>query len=407
VAATVAVYFVQLATPLRLDYDSTDYLILAARLADGNGYLSGARFPPGLPALIASLDLVGAARSWAIVLMNTAFIVLGLAALARILRRDLAWGNNAVLGVVLATLLSWPLIRVGSQPLSEAPFLGMSLMAVAAAAEARRRQRLWPLALACVLALAAMATRTFGIVLVPVLLAGLPTARSRRIVAPVAIVGLAGFLALGHSRYLGEAGWRWNQGSILVSIWEQVRSQFETAGELALNVPLERAPTGAAAAYFVLGVGAVALAALGAFSLARAAPVLVVYVASSATLLFAWPFPTTRLAVPALPALVACVGAGVSRLPRTARHAGLMWAFGFAAVGIVGLGYTTRISFAGDAFPTRYMAQSKELPIRAAYRVAWGSTDATDLREADPRTLWVLRRFEPRALGDPGPLPKT
>ena len=107
-----------------------------------------------------------------------------------------------------------------------------------------------------------------------------------------------------------------------------------------------------------------------------------------------------------LPVLVACVGAGASRLSGIARRAGLVWALGFAAVGIVGLGYTTSVSFAGDAFPERYMARSDELPIRAAYRVAWGSADAADRREADPRTLWALRRFEPRASGAPGPLPR-
>jgi hypothetical protein len=406
VVGAALVYLAQIATPLRVTHDSTEYLVLAARLADGSGYPADAHFPPGLPALIAGLDLVGAARAWGIVLMNTAFIVLGLAALARMLRRDLGWGNNAVLGVFLATLLAWPLIRIASLTLSEAPFLGLSLMAVAAAAEARRRQRLWPLALACVLTLAAIATRTFGIVLVPALLAGLPTARGRRVVAPlVAVVGLAGFFALGPSRYLGEATWRWEQGPIMPVLW-QVRDLFQVAGELAINVPLDRAPAGAASIYFVVGVGAVALAAFGAVSIARAAPVLVVYAAASAALLFVWPFAQARLAVPVLPVLVACVGAGASRLPRTARSAGLAWALGFAAVGIVGLGYTTRLSFAGDAFPKRYMAHSDEVPTRAAYRVAWGSADPADRRDANPRTLWALRRFEPRALGDPGPVPE-
>ena len=50
-----------------------------------------------------------------------------------------------------------------------------------------------------------------------------------------------------------------------------------------------------------MGVGAVALAALGAASMARTAPVLVVYLAATAALLLAWPFQMARLAVPALP----------------------------------------------------------------------------------------------------------
>jgi hypothetical protein len=404
VVGTALVYLAQTATPLRLDIDSTEYLILAARLADGSGYQHGAAFPPGLPALIAGLDLVGAARSWAIVLMNVAFIALGLAALARMLRRDLGWGNNAVLGVVLATLLSWQLMSVTTHPLSEAPFLGMSLMSLAAAAEARRRQRLWPLALAVGLALAAMATRTFGVTLVPALVAGLPTARGRRLATPlVAVVGLAGFIALGPSRYLSEAGDRWGRDPLMRVLW-QVRDQLQIAGEFAVNVPITRAPAGAHWIYVVVGVGAVALAAFGAASMARTAPVLVVYVAATAALLLAWPFTMDRLAVPVLPVLVTCVGAGASRLPETARRAGFAWALGFAAVGIVGLLMMTRVSFAGDAFPERNAAHDAGL--RATYRVAWGTANATDRRGVMPRTLWALRRFEPRALGDPGPPPK-
>lgn len=404
VLAAALTYLAQVATPLRLAYDSTEYFVLAGWLADGRGYPDGASFPPGLPALIAGLDAVGAARSWAIVLMNAAFVIVGLSALARILRRDLGWGSNAVLGVVLASLLATPLVRWTPHPLSEAPFLGLSLAALALASEARRRNRLWPLALACLLTLAAMATRTFGIALVPALVAGLPAARQRRFAVPaVLVVGLAGLLVLGPSRYLGEAADRWQQDPAL-RVLQQVRDQLRIVGELAVNVPIERAPAAAEWLYPVVGAVAVALAVLGAAWIARAAPVLVTYLAASSALLFAWPLPDSRLLVPVLPVLVTCVGAGASRLPGVMRRAGVAWALGFAAVGIVALGVTTRISYAGDSFPERYATGS--VPIRATYRVAWGSEDVADRRQALPRTLWALRRFEPRALGDPGPLPR-
>ncbi len=402
--AVACAYLAQIATPLRVDYDSTEYLVLAGWLADGHGYPNGASFPPGLPALLAGLDVVGAARSWAIVLMNTCFFAVGLVALARMLRRDLRWTHAAVLCVVLASLLASPLIRVTPYVLSEVPFLGISFAALAAAAEARRRQRLWPLGLACLLALAAIAIRTFGITLVPALIAGLPTSRQRRIVAPLlTVVGLAGFLATGPTRYLGDATDRWGQDPVLRVLW-QVRDQLQTVGELAVNVPIDHAPAAAEWIYPVVGIGAVGLAVVGAASIARAAPVLVTYLAASAALLLAWPFHDSRLALPALPVLIVCVGAGASRLSGTVRRAGVAWALAFAAVGVVSLGVTTRISYAGDAFPERFNAGN--VTIGATYRVAWGSADPADRRTALPRMLWALRRFEPRAVGEPGPLPK-
>lgn len=391
-------------TPLRVAYDSTEYLVLAAWIADGGGFPDGASFPPGLPLLIAGLDLVGAGRSWGVVLMNSAFVAIGLGALAVLLRRDLRWGPAAALAAVLAGLLSSQLMRWTAQPLSEAPFIGLSFAALLLAAEARRRKAIWLLVPASLLVLAAIATRTFGVTLVPALIAGLPTARWRRLAAPaVALLGAVGFLLLGPSRYLDDASDGWRDGPLLRLV-EQVHDLLEIAGGLAVNIPTERAGSAGTWLYPVVGVVVIALAAVGARSIAGRSPVLVTYVVSATALLLAWPLPDDRLALPVLPALAVCAGAAVARLSRPLRRAGIAWALGYAAVGVVALGVTTRISLSGDAFPARYGHGSE--PMKATYRVAWGSTAPADAAAALPRTLWVLRRFEPRAVGDPGPLPE-
>ena len=176
------------------------------------------------------------------------------------------------------------------------------------------------------------------------------------------------------------------------------------AGGLAVNVPPERAGRVADWLYPIVGVGVVALVAIGARAIAQRSPVLVTYVVSAAALLFAWPLDADRLPLPVLPALAVCAGIAVARLTRSLRRAGLAWAVGYATVGVVALVVTTRISLSGDAFPARYGHGSAEM--QATYRVAWGSTVPADIEAVRPKTLWVLRRFEPRAVGEPGPLPE-
>ena len=136
---TLGLYALHAFTPLRIDGDTTEYLVIAAWIADGNGIPTDASFPPGLPLLFAGLDELGLARSWAIVLLNCGFLVLGLAALANVLRRDLGYSSLGIAAISTVTLLSFPLIRMASHPLSDVPFFGLGLAAVALASASRRR----------------------------------------------------------------------------------------------------------------------------------------------------------------------------------------------------------------------------------------------------------------------------
>ncbi len=117
-----------------------------------------------------------------------------------------------------------------------------------------------------------------------------------------------------------------------------------------------------------------------------------------------WPLLDPRLLLPIVPLLGVCAVVATLDLHRVARWIGLLWISGYAAVGVVALVVTTGISFSGDRFPERYGDDS--VPMRATYRVALGVGDARDEADALPRTLWALRRFESRAVGDPGPVPR-
>jgi hypothetical protein len=406
-AAVAAVYVAQVVTPLRIEFDSTEYLVIAGWIADGRGIPSGASFPSGLPLEIAGLDAIGAARSWGIVLMNTAFLAIGLGALASMLRRDLRYRGAVILAVVLSMLLSSSTIRWSSHPLSEPSFIGTSFLALAFASAARRKRSLLLGGAAVLSTVASIAIRTFGIALVPALLVvlwGLLNARQRRIALPaVAVLGVGALVALGPTRYFREAGHNWGPNPFS-HFFGHLADLSRALGELVLNVPFERAPESTRWAYYVVGVAAVALVAYGARRISGRSPILLSYLVSAGALLVAWPLVDKRLLLPTLPVLTMCAGEALVRLGRLVRVLAGAWLVGFVAIGVVALVVTTRISFAGDRFPDEYATSNAVMD--ATYRVAWGTATAADRKLADSRALWALRRFEPRAIGAPGPTPR-
>jgi hypothetical protein len=404
IAAIVAlsvIYVLQAFTPLRVTNDSREFLVLGAQLADGGGFPSQSLFPPGMPILVAGLDVAGLARSWGFVMLNLVFLAAGLVAVATILRRDLAYSISGVLAISAITLLAFEIARSVAHPMTEIPFFGLSMVALALASAARRRENLWLLAAAAVLVVAACAVRTFGVALVPALIAALPRRRDRLIALPaIAALGAAGLAVIGPRRYVSEAFDQWREGPL----GEARRHIVETVslvGEVALNAPSTRVPDSLEHVYPLAGLIVLVPLIVGAWAVARRAPVVSTYLAASAGVLFLWPFSDTRFLAPLAPLLVASVVEGIQRLPfPRLRPVALAWASLFVVFGVVALAGTTRISFSGDTFPERYGPQ-----FRATYRVAWGTASQAERVAVDERMLWVLRRYEPRALGEPAATP--
>jgi hypothetical protein len=120
--------------------------------------------------------------------------------------------------------------------------------------------------------------------------------------------------------------------------------------------------------------------------------------------LFVWPFVDARLLLPVVPLLIVCaveaVGIGV-RARRSVLLAGAAWCTVFVACSIAVFAVSLRMTFSGDRFPEVYNPY-----LRETYRVAWGTAEAGPHSGVEPRALWALRRYEPRAIGDPGPTPR-
>ena len=284
--------------------------------------------------------------------MNIGFVLLGLGSAASVLRHDLHYERGAALAVALLSLLSFELIRTFTHPLSDVPFFGLALFALALASAARRRGNLGLLLSAGVVIVAATSVRTIGIALVPMLVAALPTPRTRWIVAPLALVlGVVALAFLAPRRYLDDASEEWGDEP-LRQLVDHVRELFGALGQLALNMPDERVP-GAVDALFPV-VGALVLVAVvgGALLLRRRAPVPAVLLLSFVVLPLAWPLAATRLLLPTVPLLIACVVEAARALRRRrVVELTIPWAAGYVAVGLVALWVTTGISFAAERFP--------------------------------------------------------
>jgi len=179
--------------------DSCGYLSAAENLAAGRGFVgsmtrwgetsdfhSGSASPPLFPAALAALRLAGLPVDAAARLVEAvafALVVLGTAFLAGLLEARAAKGESrparawvGPLGGALA-LASWPLLRVSTWILADAPFHALSVFAVhaflrsgdedASPAAASRR-----LALASVLCALAVLTRYAGVILWWILVLG-------------------------------------------------------------------------------------------------------------------------------------------------------------------------------------------------------------------------------------------
>ena len=122
-----------------------------------------------------------------------------------------------------------------------------------------------------------------------------------------------------------------------------------------------------------------------------------VYLGSYLLLVFNVAYYDARYWVPVLPLLLGWVAIAVNRLWKVSP---IRWVVGayvsaFTVAGLVALGYSTRISFAGSRFPELY----GDGTLRPAYLEAFGYAQSGQLSTQNvTAALHVLQRYEPRAV---------
>ena len=384
--ALATVYLVQLPSPLRLGPDASSYLQIASSIADGHGANPPGTpsFPIGYPLLLAGLDTVGLGMPWALVALNLAFLILGTASLWVVLRRGLDLGEATAGAVCVLSLLSSSVAKHAVMPLSEMVFFGLAAAALALLTLSATNGRVSLLAGGVVLALAACTVRTAGIALAPAVVLTFRSGRSRIVAAIVGIAGAA-FSIAAAPRYLDELSGGWRDGPVR-SGYREGRDLLELLGAAVGNIPESKIGT---VSPFLIAIGAATLPAIVAVLVRRRHCLGPVdgWVLGSLIVLFAWPADDSRFLLPLFPFLL---GYG-ALLARRWRPVAVAYATLFAALGLVAIALSTRLTFSGQQFPERY-ADGAMAP---TYRVAWGMAEPGDRAHVYRPALEVLRRYDP------------
>lgn len=402
-------YVVQIISPLRLNNDSVRFLAMAKSALDGNGYtIDGVSsyLPTGYPALVSALGALGADKPIVLIAVNLAFILIGLIAVDCLLRWEFRFGTVARLLVHTASLANILFVNYAMVAQSEAPFFGLSMVALAAmlAPNSRRWMRLLLGLAAAVLVLAAIEVRTIGLALVPALLLTAArlcldneidvSLRRPRVwmfaAGATAIGGLLFLLARETSYWYAMSLWSADATWIFDHLWRQIA----IIGQAFLNLPNRLVGTNGHLALAVAGVPLLTMVARGILSRRLGLGPLELYSLAYVAIVFVWPYYQTRFWMPLAPILFAYLIVVVRTWRGTAVRRAAVGAFViYLGLGAAGLSYSIWLSYSGVAFADRYGESS----IREIYQAAF-SGRIPELDEPNQRLFYdVLRHYEPLA----------
>jgi hypothetical protein len=416
----VAGYLLQLATPLRLNTDAYRLLSMAVSAAEGRGFLVDGRpdqYPLGYPLMVLGLLKAGLASSAALVFINLAALAVGLFCVWQIVAA-LGFDFRQRLVVVLATLLSWVVIKHVTLPLSDLPYLGVSLASLAClqAFWTARGPKKWSwFSAGVLLAIAATLIRTVGFTLAPAFALSLVLHEDHRallrqpgrqglirsLMISTLLLALFGSVVLlfraqvvHKGSYLGMFLGALKRNSIATLAVSNIRHSLLDFGELFVNLPVTKAPQ-LIGLLVLAGLVAWAAVCFGCWLARKHLLPTILYFVSYSAVMVCWPHVGSRFWLPMIP-LLAVFTLEVVRFLQEDRRA-LRWAFGayfafFLALGAVALGYSTRISLSGQEFSEMY----GDGTTRMTYRYALDNGRPVDMSEVDAGKVRLLAIFEPR-----------
>jgi hypothetical protein len=362
-------YLLQIASPIRLDTDSVRYLAMAIGLADNTSAVPDG-FPSGYPLIVAGLDRMGLGSAHAIIAWNCLFLAISML---------VVWWmtddrpRTVRLWTVLLTIMSLQLIRTVAMPHPESTFLAVSLTAIAAMNRMTgvfSTRNINLLIASLVLTGIALTIRIAAVALIPPMLwcvlqmirSAVGTGRKQRMLAVggsallLFVVALA--LAVSEhgtlSRYLAEGLVELTRRSPVAFLIKRAEFTFRGAGELVTNAPV-RQMLWLKSTVTLIGLVSIVVFARG-ISRMQFSGTIRVYLLTYMAILVAWPFFDPRLWMPILPLLVLGMVTLVHSSPRSPRVqlAVAAWAFLYIGFGAAALAYTTRISWSGENFRSRY-----------------------------------------------------
>jgi hypothetical protein len=402
-----AAYFLQLASPLRLNTDATSFLTLAESWLDGQGFVIDGQpthFPVGYPLLLVALARSGLACSASIIGLNLVMLASGCAGTAYLLRRSFRFDPAVIALLCMMTLLSWVFVKHATLPLSDVPYFGLSMVCLATlrwSIDQSSSRRLIGLSVATILMTAAISVRTVGIALVPALAVScLPSdawtklplwlkrdpRRSVVFFATLFVATVAASIAVAQTRYFSEMLAEW------VGFSELSRMRLEDWGELVINTSMAKLPRSLQTVFPCAGAIGAILVCCGAARRAKFG-IVDVYTVCYTAILLIWPYRDCRFWLPVFPMLAAYAWIAFEAVASVqwVRKAGLAYVAVFALMGCVGLSYSSRISLSGERFPDLYGGGVYRDSYRALSASRSGRNGANN--QGDPTLVRLLERY--------------
>ncbi len=405
------VYLLQIGSPLRLVNDGIDYLLQASSAADGGGFqIHGVHSmrPPGYPFLILLLDKIGLGTSLAIVALNCLALAVGSWATYGALRISFGFSRETSRMLTLLTPMSFVMVRNVTYPLSDICFFGAAMPCILLLLRAERhtaRDRFRRIALVLPLLLFCIELRTIGITLIPALLwaaiggvdggrkiyALLARHRVVTFVVLLVVVVTAGKIFLD-SQYMRFNLPTFQHRGVLRSIVANIRDHTLEWGEMTANVPASRLPGPLQLPLRIAGALVIVACAAGVWSRRKSVDSVMLYVLGSAAIVFAYPWFDSRLWLPIMPFLMGYVLLGLERFipKKPLRLLEIAYCLIFCLGGALALGYSTRLTLAGDRFPELF----GDGRLRPTYQYAFRGEKPSDPAALNEDALYLLRRYD-------------
>jgi hypothetical protein len=398
-------YLLQMCSPLRLNGDSVELLSIASSAADGHGFLyqgEKTRYPPGYPAMVACLDRAGLARPWSLVGLNAVFLLLALACSNYVALHHFNLNRNWRLAALLFTALSFALIKHFPLTLTDIPFFGTSMAAVALSVKAEKelgaRYYAW-WAATLFTSLISVLIRPTAIALFPCLVWSLSVKlglgrfllRNRKFM--IASAGLTVILAcvaavvLLHTIYVRGALLVFAHQGLGRGIRDTVRFRLEEIGQLVLNAPVSKLGRASALIWPAAVVGIATL-----LTIARRCKLdaVEVYMASYLFIVLIWPYGDARFWIPVLPLLYAKLFSVAQPWNFTGwkKYIGVAYSTCYTLLGLAAFAYSTWITLSGPDFPSRYGDGN----LRPTYQLFYNHAQVNN-SQVDLPALEVLERY--------------
>jgi hypothetical protein len=411
-------YLAQIFTPLRVTDDAVTLLSEAESVAHNGGFLfqgQSTLYPPGYPALLASLLRMGVAHTWVILALNAVFLFLGLFALRYVLTLAFFQDQRYVLMVYAISLLSFIFIVFFTLPLTDIPFFCVAMCCLASMEHTVRLRvggRFWRwLSVAWILLLGSLAVRRVGLALIPAFLwmvishpavkAYLNGWSRRRAIFTIGslvllVIVVMGWTAANLNVSLRDFRSTVHGHTLAFTIWSIIGYRLTELGQIAANVPLHVLPE--FAQQLLPWVGALLLTTViaGLFLKRKTFGPTDAFVVGYLAIMFAWPMSNPRLWLPMIPFLISyctlTIAHIVARHHRVPAKLVMVYLAVYIVMGLQWLASSTMITFSRSAFLTMYVPQNEYGPTYCA--VLGPCKDGFDPRAVDQNLAHLLRLYK-------------